>query len=113
MKTMKKLTDDQSYFFLHNYQNYVAIIQKCKIPILDDIGQVVIGNMNERIGKIKMDIADSNLFTKEILILVNKYLEKLRQVAEKKEYFELCYNISQTCALIYEGISLYKNIEID
>jgi len=110
---LKELPDSQSGFFKINYRLYLG--NEFEHPVLlklsDCIEKLVLKKYKDE-SNIFIDIADSDSYIKSKIAKLNNYLDRIRENAEKKQYYELCYNISQVCALLAHALNMYQEIDI-
>lgn len=111
MMKIKKMPDNQSGFFIINFEKfYIDEYSYSFDSVLKMVNNVVLGR-NTYFFELKREIVDADYFLMVKIKKMNVFLDKLRKLSEDKEYYELCYNLAQLNLFISSAICLYKEFE--
>jgi len=113
MIKLKELPDVQAGFFSINFNIFIGREYCFSIEnILEKVELLVVGKYDKKITDVQFEIAESNSFVIDKVKKLNVFLDNVRKKAENKQYYELCYNISQVCGIISYALAMYQNVEI-
>lgn len=111
MMNLKKLPNEQLGFFLLRYSVWVSNEYCHSLEnIIENVENMVSGK-SVRANNFYFEIADSDIYAKDKIKKLNNWIDKTRKLAEEREFYELCFNLSKINYHISAGLTLYDKVE--
>lgn len=111
MMNLKKLPNEQLGFFLLRYSVWVSNEYTSSLDNIIGYVENMVSGDSIRANHFYFEIADSNIYAKDKIKKLNKWIDETRSLAEKREFYELCFNLSKVNYHITAGLTLYDKVE--